>query len=200
MAEIEHSHKKILNRLSQVSSETNSLFSAVQEATHSKIEEAVAAVSQELEAEKRARKVAESALKRFRERSEEWRDAMEAADERVREASKLAKSCMQSWKKVSTLKRAKDRVHRLESERVALGRGCDHRTREVALAEEAAGKRGPRSYRRAAAKSWWTVAHVRARLARSMGASIPRQKSFFTPTSSTTASTTAAGGGGARPV
>ena len=137
---MEEAHHKILVRLRDIGVETSSLNEAVRRKTHLAVEQAVHEMTESLSREKALRKKAETSMKEYRERVEEWEVALREADVRSRRARQEADKMATKVEKLKeTLRRAKTRIAKLEADRSSLREAVrTNRWREAQLAEQAA--------------------------------------------------------------
>ena len=137
---MEAAHHKILVRLRDIGVETSSLNEAVRRKTHLAVEKAVHEMAETLSREKKLRAKAETSMKEYRARVEEWEVALRDADERARRAGRRAEKTSAKIERLKeTLQRAKTRIAKLEADRSNLRDVVrTNRWREAQLAEQAA--------------------------------------------------------------
>ena len=137
---MEEAHKKILSRLADMSMEATGLSRAVKRSTHAAVEKAVEEMVGALQQEKRQRKEAETKMKKYRARVDEWENALNDANDRAADAGRAHEKLRTKHDKLKEgVKRAKSRISKLETDRESL-RGVirSNRYKEAQLAEQAA--------------------------------------------------------------
>jgi len=141
---MEENHRKILSRLADMSSEATGLSIAVkkrtQQAVENAVERAVEDVVVSLRNEKEKRTIAEKKMKEYRARMNEWETALSEATDRNHDISRSSEKYKLKYDKLKALlKRAKNRIAKLENDRENLRKSvCANRWREAQLAEQAA--------------------------------------------------------------
>jgi hypothetical protein len=140
MEGMDRAHSKILARLSDMSTEASGISSAVKRSKAVVVERAVAEVVDVLAKEREKRRVAETKMKSWRERVNEWEVVVGETEDDKSEAMRLVeKMKLKNEKLKEVLKRAKIRIVKLEADREQLRTAVKtNRWREVQLAEQAA--------------------------------------------------------------